>query len=267
MKPGFLDVVVVTYKCPEDVAALRRDLPVMCQMPYELHIHDNTSNADTLTRLWNALAMKGDGEYIAFLNTDIRLSPGWDLNLAEVLKAHPEIGAVMANPIGHDWPHLADPAQPPFPLSNTDIPAPPPEAMTVIAAKLKEDKGIHGRAECNAAFFAVMTRRSTFEALKGFDERLRFYGQDHDFQRRMKKRLNLVMAKVANSAVWHRCAGSVRHAAGHVDIGSEMHHCGNTAGLIVNGQYKEWDLLTDQEREKIGRDPKYCRMPLIRQEK
>jgi hypothetical protein len=259
-----LDVVVVTYKCPEDVDALKRDLPVMTKMPYELHLHDNSSNGNTLTQLWNSLARRGDGGFIAFLNTDIRISPCWDSRLADALIAHPELGAVMPRPVGHDWPNSADPSKPAFPLSMSIIPAPSPEAMTTIAAGVESDNSLHPFPNCNAAFFAVMVRRKDWEALNGFDERLRFYGQDHDFQRRLRKRFNMITAKVNNSAVWHRCAGSVRQGAGHVNFNAEMHHCGKTAGGIVCGALKEWDLLSDEERVKIGKDPLYSVMPLYR---
>lgn len=264
MLDGHLDIVVVTYKCPEDVEALQRDVPAMSWMPYQLHLHDNTENANTLTQLWNALARRGEGEFIAFLNTDIRISPGWDLALSDALKNNPGVGAALANPIGHDWPTLADPEKPAYPLSMYTIPPPTPEAMAVIAANLENDTTLRERPDCQAAFFAVMVRRKDFVALHGFDERLRFYGQDHDMQRRLLKRLGLVTATVNSSAIWHRCAGSVRQAAGHVDISAEMHHCGKTADMIVSGNFTEWDLLTDQERVNIGMDPRYSRMPLCR---
>jgi len=261
-----LDIVVVAYKSEEDLDALLRDFPKMTRMPYKLHLRDNSDNAMTLTHAWNELARAGSSEFIAFLNTDIRISPCWDSRMADALIAHPEIGVIQARPVGHDWPNLADPTKDAFPLSNTFIPAPDPASMTIISEKVEKDNSLHPFPNCNAPFYAVMLRRVHWEALKGFDERLRFYGQDHDFQRRILKRFGLLTAKVNNAAIWHRCAGSVRKAAGHVDLGAEMHHCGKTSGFLVCGALKEWDLLTDQERHKILVDPKFCQMPIFRQE-
>lgn len=258
-----LDVVVVAYRSGEDLAALERDLPVMTRLPYAHHFFENSDNTMTLTQAWNHLGGAGAAEFIAFLNTDIRLSPAWDIRMAQALNAHPEIGVVQANPVGHNWPNLADPKTPEFPLSMTYIPAPDPGAMDVISAKMESETEVHVFRNCNAPFFAVMVRRAQWEALKGFDERLRFYGQDHDFQRRILKRLGLATARVGNAPIWHRCAGSVRKSAGHLNISAEMQHCGAIAAAIVEGKLKEWDLLGEDERAAIHVDPRYCQMPLL----
>jgi hypothetical protein len=261
LRDGGLDIVVVAYKCQEDVDALLGSLPVMAKMPYELYFHDNSKNDQTLTILWNDLGRKGSGEYIAFLNTDIRISPGWDGRLAAFLGMHPEVGAAIPQPVGHDWPHLADPSQPILALTDT-TPAPTPGAMAAIADKYAGAEGFGIFGECNAPFFAVMVRRTDWEILKGFDERFRFYGQDHDFQRRLRNRFGKTTVRVYCCPVWHRCAGCVKKAIGTVDFIAEMEQCGKIGGMIVSGRLPEWDALEDSEREAVRRDARYGRMPL-----
>jgi len=262
MKEGSLDVVMVSYKSPEDVAAVERDLPGMTRMPYRLHYFDNSANVKTLSALWNDLGRQGEGEFVAFLNTDIRLSPGWDERLVLGLWTPPEFGVAIPRPIGHDWPTLADPKAAPYPDPWTAA-APPPNVMAMMADKYEKDPGFYVFRECTASFYTVLMRRCLWEEMKGFDERLRFYGQDHDFQRRLAKRKKLWAVRVNRCPVWHRCAGSVKKAIGDVDFDAEMNHCGNYGVQIINQAIKEWDLLGEGERLSVREDPRFRSMPRV----
>lgn len=254
---------MVAYRSEADLPSVLEGLKTFNSFPHELHFHDNIGNTKTLTMAWNELASRGKADYIVFLNTDIRLSPEWDARLIAGIERHADAGAVMPRPVGHDWPKLVDPAKSAYPESNT-APAPPPEAMKHLADAWKDQENDYSfGGDCNAAFYAVMVRRSIFEALKGFDERLRFYGQDHDFQRRVMNRFGKYTIIIANAPVWHRCGGSVQKAAerGEVNFSAEMQHCGLITESLKNGSMLEWDILTDEERQKIHRNPKYNRMP------
>jgi len=258
-----IDVVMVAYRSEADLPHVMDGLKTMSAIPQTLHFHDNVGNTKTLTIAWNELASRGTAEYIVFLNTDIRLSPGWDERLVAGIERHADAGAVMPRPVGHDWKKLIDPSQQPFPDSNT-APAPTREAMEKLAADWKDLENDYSfGGGCNAAFYAVMIRRSIWEALKGFDERFRFYGQDHDFQRRLVSRFGKYAMIIASAPVWHRCGGSVMKASekGEVDFGGEMRHCGAISEALKSGSLLEWDILSDQDRQRIHSNPKYNRMP------
>jgi hypothetical protein len=258
-----VDIVMVAYRSEADLPSVFEGLKTFNSFPHELHFHDNIGNTKTLTMAWNELASRGKADYIVFLNTDIRLSPEWDARLIAGIERHADAGAVMPRPVGHDWPKLIDPSKSAYPESNT-APAPPPEAMRHLAEAWKDQENDYSfGGDCNAAFYAVMVRRSIFEALKGFDERLRFYGQDHDFQRRVMNRFGKYTIIIANAPVWHRCGGSVQKAAerGEVNFSAEMQHCGLITEALKNGSMLEWDILSDAERQKIHATPKYNRMP------
>lgn len=254
---------MVAYRSEADLPHVREGLQTMSSLPHELHFHDNIGNTKTLTIAWNDLAWRGKAKYIVFLNTDIRLSPDWDGRLVAGIERHDDAGAVMPRPVGHDWKKLIDPSQQPFPDSNT-APAPTHDAMRHLSEAwkgLESDYSFGGG--CNAAFYAVMIRRSVWETLKGFDERFRFYGQDHDFQRRLVSRFGKYAIIIANAPVWHRCGGSVLKAAekSEVDFGSEMRHCGTISEALKAGSLLEWDALTDVDRQRIRANPKYNQMP------
>lgn len=254
---------MVAYRSEADLPDVLEGLKTMSSLPHELHFYDNIGNTKTLTIAWNELASRGKADYIVFLNTDIRLSPGWDERLVDGIERHADAGAVMPKPIGHDWGKLLDPSREPYPDSSV-APAPTHDAMRQLAEAMKDDEGDYSfGGGCNAAFYAVMIRRSIWEALKGFDERFRFYGQDHDFQRRVMNRFGKYTIIIANTPVWHRCGGSVRKAAerGEVNFSAEMQHCGMVSELLKGGSILEWDILEDLDRQRIHANPRYNRMP------
>jgi hypothetical protein len=263
-----LDVVTVAYRSGEDLEALRRDIPEMTDSPHTLKIFDNTGNPKTLTMAWNDLAMEGRAEYVAFLNTDIRLSPGWDTRLIYTLETcQVAAGAVLPRPVGHDWPTLLDGFRTAFPRHET-APAPGPQDMAILAERSGSEKTAYvfaGEGD-RASFYAVLIRRIHLADLMGFDERFRLYGQDHDFQRRLEERLALRTVRANGCPVWHRCGGSSMEAAkrGEVDFSAEMRHHGHVKGALQSGALKDWDRLSAQERRAVRLDPTFGRMSVHR---
>lgn len=263
-----LDVVTVAYRSGDDLVAMRRDIPAMTKTPHSFRVFDNTGNPKTLTIAWNDLALEGKADYIAFLNTDIRLSPGWDARLIEALETSPiPAGAVLPRPVGHDWPCLLDASRPAFPAHET-APAPGPEEMTTLAQRSQGEKGIYvfaGEGD-RASFYAILVRRKDWMDLAGFDERFRLYGQDHDFQRRLEERLSARTIRANGCPVWHRCGGSSREAAkrGELDFSAEMRHHGHVKGALKEGALRDWDRLSPDERRAIRMDPAYGAMPVFR---
>lgn len=263
MKPGHVDINIVAYHSEKDLPYVVEGIERWTTSPWSLHLFDNAGNPKTLTIAWNDLAAQGEGEFVAFMNTDIRVSPGWDERLKKALEENPSIGVVMPRAVGHDWPHLVDPARPPYGHHDT-APAPGHGDMEILAEKYKDDPEVYSfGGECNASFYALVLRRKLFEDLKGFDERFRFYGQDHDFQRRMLARFGLYAGSVKNSPFWHRCAGSTREAAarGEVDFNAEMIHHGQLKASIAEQRFLEWDLILDEERQAVRKNPKFSKMP------
>lgn len=256
-----LDIVIVAYRSEADLPSVLSGIETMTALRHKVHLFDNIGNPKTLTIAWNDLARQGFADYIAFLNTDIRLSPAWDLRAVEGLSRHDTV-SIMANPVGHDWPEVAFGEGPKYP-DPAVAPAPTVEAMARIAMKWRDRRDDYGYGECNAPYFAVIVKREAWESLHGFDERFRFYGQDHDFQRRAYLKFGKPTVRVASSAIWHRCAASTREAAvrGEVDLNAEMVHCGKVMQQIASGSLKPWDQLSDMERQSVRRSTLYSRMP------
>lgn len=260
-KPA-IDVCVVAYRSEEDMPDLEIDLTLMSRHPIQLHLFDNTGNPKTLTIAWNDLARQGSAPYLAFLNTDIRISPGWDERLVDALEASKDVGVVLPMPVGHDWAVRSGLGNE-FPRESV-CPTPVREAMCRISEAAKGDPDLYSfGGACNAAFYAVLMKRSLFMDLKGFDERFRFYGQDHDFQRRVLARYGKYSIRVNRSVVWHRVSGSTMKASEHgeVDFHNELVHLGKVTDATTTGKVSPWDKLSDEERAAVRLDPIYGQMP------
>lgn len=111
-------------------------------------------------------------------------------------------------------------------------------------------------------WFCSMMRRAQFEALRGFDERLRFFGQDWDIVRRMHSRLGLLFAHANRCQVWHHTGGSRAEgeARGEFSNNLEYAYFQRIWERLRTGGLKDWDLLTQDERELVRQDPIYSKM-------
>lgn len=252
-----VDVVVVGYRPGDETARLLREIPVLTKRPHKLHYFDNTGNPKNLSAAWNDLGRAGSAPFIAFLNPDIAISPEWDERMASCLESHPEAGAVLPSGVGGNGV---------FRLLNKAVyPGrygcpPSPEDMRALGAWAAQQSGLYAFSATDPApFWAVMMRRCDWESLKGFDERLRFYGQDHDMQHRLRKRgLSTVMT--FSCAVYNFGSLPTKRAMqfGDVNVNEEYHANGRVLPLLQDGRLAHWDTLTDGQRASVRGDPRYA---------
>ncbi len=253
MSNKLLDIAILLYKPGEIEARLVKEISRLTPTEHVLHVFDNSANEKNFSMGWNDLANEGSAPFIAFLHSDVYPSFGWEKPLIEALQKHSEFGAVLPNPgwfnhIGKSF-LLSDP--------------PTDEEMEAWASYSRA--GMQDRfltwaivgGDC-AVFFCVVMRRSDFEALKGFDERFRFVGNNHEFQWRLKDRRLLTVMSHASS-VWHKDAFSFWKAikGGAFDEDREGKHWGKWKSLVQSGSVRKWHELTDAERLAIRGDPSF----------
>lgn len=235
-----VDVVLVGYRSERYLPRLREDLAAWSYYPNVVHFFDNLGNPRTLSRLWNELADQGKGDYIAIMNPDIALCRNWDFKLAQVLEENPNI--LMTSPD-------------PFGSSPTADPMPTREQML----KISEERASSKELTINdGKFYLGFVKRETWEFLKGVDERMRFYLQDSDFMERIK-RLGRTFCIVHSCPVWHRGSDSTAKAIerGEIDQKTEYDFCFSVWREVREHRWKDWDLLTDQERAAVREDPRF----------
>lgn len=245
-----IDVVVVGYRPGPETTRLLSFIPSLTKSPHTLHYADNTGNPKSLSAAWNDLAAQGSEPFIAFLNPDAFPCPGWDIKMSCILRKHAHVGAVVPKAVGAPSATIAGKE---FPLSNPAT----PEELGAIADSLDGDMLYDYGSEC-APFFSVMLRRQDFEDLRGFDERLRFYGQDHDLQDRLRAN-GMKIVQGAGCPFTHANSASTKAAIHHgdIDIMEEYRHIGRTLVPIRTGAIPRWHDLGDAERAAVRSDPRF----------
>jgi hypothetical protein len=251
-----IDIAVVAYRPGPETERLLEEIPLLTGRPHFVHVWDNTGNPKSLSAAWNDLGRAGDAPLLAFLNPDIALSPGWDEHLASCLECRPEVGAALPACVGDGSFRLVNGAE--YPGSYGSPPS--REEMRRLAEWAATQDGIYPYSPSDPApFWAVMMRRADWQALEGFDERLRFYGQDHDMQRRLRER-GLQTVMVLSCPAYNFGSLPTKRAcqAGDIDINEEYRHIGRVLPLIADGRLTPWDRLSAEERSAVRADPKYA---------
>ena len=248
-----LDIVIVGFRPGPETHRLLEDIPLTTRSPYVLHYFDNTGNPKTLSQAWNDLSFEGLAPFIAVLNSDVIPSPGWDERMIQALDSE-EIGSVMPNAIPVQGQYMGLDFKFSSPPSREEMASAADHAAGVAKGEvILQDYGGE-----NGPYFAVMLRRDDFMNLKGFDERLRFYAQDHDFQERLRLR-GMKNVKLVNCPFYHGDSVATKKAIeeGDIDIMEEYRAIGRVFGPIRNGSVPRWDALSPEERAQVRQDPAY----------
>lgn len=237
-----VDILLVGYRSEAFLPRLREDIKAMTG-PHTLHYWDNNGNTKTLSQAWNDLAELGSRQFIAVMNPDIALCPGWDARLIEALESDPTIGIATPDPFGS---------------SPTADPMPSREQMVQLAAEYRPIKRITTK---EVQFYLPVMRRTTFEMVCGFDERMRFYMQDSDIIKRLEEK-GLRSVRVHSCPVWHQGSASTAVALERkeLDQSVEYNHSFSVWREVREGRWKPWHELTDTERRTIRTDPRFARM-------
>jgi len=239
-----IDIVLVGFRSEEFLPRLLEDIEAFTALPHIVHYFDNTGNPRTLSALWNDLAAAGTADYLAIMNPDIALSPSWDRRLVRALRFDPTLGIATPDPIGS---------------SPTAAPMPSVATMRELAKELAGNQEV---STGDVQFYLPVLARRTWEALRGVDERMRFYMSDSDLLHRAKARLGLRAGRVHSCPVWHRGSASTGEAIRRKEINQSLEYDTSFAVWreVREGRMKDWDLLTDAERSAVRSDPKYGRM-------
>lgn len=242
--PGMmeLEIFVVAYRSEPYLPRLLTELEATMRLGARVRVKDNSSNRLTLTALWNDIWRGSDAAHVAILNPDIRPSAGWDEKLMKALRHSPATAVAMPNR---------------YVKLDNDAPL---EALNGIAASLESaphDKPLGRHLE---GFYAFVVRRTALEALKGFDERFRFYYADSDFQLRALG-MGLRTVQVNHCPVLHVGMVSTREAVrrGDLDRKAELGHAEAIRLEIEARRLRPWHELSDQERAAVRLDTRYNR--------
>lgn len=175
-----VDILVVSYHAKKELAQCLASIALYSAPDYRLTVHDNTAVNYPLTWLWNRFAERSRSEFLAFVNSDVVVGPGWDSEAMKLMRSNGRVGS--ASPLSNYPPHhgLAK-------ISKPDVDA--LEWIPSVAKTLKENPNrFHcGTDRTLVSGHCMVLRRAAFKQVAGFDERFPFANNDWDMNHRLVK--------------------------------------------------------------------------------
>lgn len=175
-----IDILVVSYHAKAELAQCLASIALYSAPDYRLTVHDNTAVNYPLTWLWNRFAERSRCEFLAFVNSDVVVGPGWDSEAIALMRADGRVAAV--SPLSNYPPHRG--------LGK--IQPPDEDALDWILTAtetLKESpkRYHHGTDRTLVGGHCMVLRRSAFKKVSGFDEKWSFANNDWDMNERLVK--------------------------------------------------------------------------------
>lgn len=180
MSGAKLDILVVSYHAKKELALTLASLAMFSAPGYRLTVHDNTSRNYPLTWLWNSFIRRSRRDFIALVNSDVVVGPGWDTEALELLQSDKTVGNV--SPVSNCPAH-----------SNlAPIPEPREEALEwieklTVGIKAGRPRFHIGTDHTLVVGHCMIFPVSAFSRIGGFDERYPFANNDWDFNERLIK--------------------------------------------------------------------------------
>jgi GT2 family glycosyltransferase len=199
-----LDILVVSYHARKELAQTLASLALFSKPGYRLTIHDNTAKNYSLTWIWNKFIERSKRDFIALVNSDVIVGPGWDSEAIALLESDNTVGNVS-------------------PVTNCDahrILAPIPEPnehalewIEKVTDGLKQSpKRFHtGTDHTLVVGHCMIMKRAIHRQIGGFDERFPFANNDWDFNQRLI-RSGFKMGVCLHSATLHWWNASTKDA-------------------------------------------------------
>lgn len=175
-----LDILVVSYHARKELAQTLASLALFSAPGYRLTIHDNTAKNYSLTWLWNRFIERSRREFIALVNSDVVVGPGWDSEAIALLESDSTVGNV--SPATNCRAHR----------TLAPIPEPNEHALEWVG-KLTDGlkrslQRFHvGTDHTLVVGHCMIMKKAVNRQIGGFDERFPFANNDWDFNQRLVK--------------------------------------------------------------------------------
>lgn len=228
-----LDILVVAYRAREYLAQCLQTIALHTAEGFRLTVYDNRPKNYPLTWIWNRFMEDTRREYVALVNPDVLVGPGWDTEAVACLSENPSCSSV--NPVTNWYAHHEVlPRWVPDSMSVQDIPA-VHKALQAAAAPFP--RFYFKKSRAIASGHCLITRRATWAALGKFDEeRYPFVGSDEEFHDRAMA-AGMVQGVCTRAFVFHYGNRSVKEASaiGEIPPGPNPHEAVRPAPPPTDG--------------------------------
>lgn len=175
-----LDILVVSYHAKAELAQTLASLALFSAPGYRLTVHDNTAVNYSLTWVWNRFVERSKREFVAFVNSDVIVGPGWDSESMALLESDSTVANVSPASNCGEHRNLA-----PIPEPNKYA----LEWIEKLAEGLKRSpKRFHTGIDHRLVVgHCMIMRKSLNQRIGGFDEKFPFANNDWDLNQRFIK--------------------------------------------------------------------------------
>lgn len=200
-----LDIFIVAYKAEKELAAALSSIALWSKPGYRLTVYDNVVHNYPLTWLWNQFIRQSNAEYIALVNPDVVVGPGWDAECLDLLALNPSCAVAM--PLSNYPPHEGIHKIPKMTYDWFD------EILVVTGdIKRKFPNRFYLLPERTlVSGHCMFVRKSAWLAVGGLNEGFPFANNDYDFNTRLIAK-GMTLGVSLHSVVYHAWGASTRDA-------------------------------------------------------
>lgn len=199
-----IDILVVSYHAKRELAQCLASIALYSAPDYRLTVHDNTAVNYPLTWLWNRFAERSRAEFLAFVNSDAVVGPGWDTEAIALMNSDKNVANV--SPLSNYPPHSRFAA---IPKPDADA----LERLPILTKSLNQspNRFHRGTDRTLVAGHCMIMRKAAFKKVGGFDEQWSFANNDYDMNQRLVK-VGYTLGVCLHAAALHYVNASTKDA-------------------------------------------------------
>ena len=213
--PGPVEIVVVRYNLFDVEQQCIESVLEHTRWPYRLTVVDNYERKERLGVLWNEFIGKSKCDFVCLLNSDCIVTEGWLERLVTTFSFDKRIAVV-------------GPSTNMCATQQRIMVELPPERAHDYAKEVAER--FRGQwTTCELSGFCYLLRKDVWEELGGFSPEFRFYGQESEFNWRVRQAGFWTVWR-KDAFVYHIGRASVMAAVerGEFDYAAEVRHARET---------------------------------------
>lgn len=203
-----IDILIVAYRAREYLAQCLQTIALYTAEGYRLTVYDNRPKNYPLTWIWNRFIEDTRREYVALVNPDVLVGPGWDTEAMACLAENPSCSSV--SPITNWYAHQE--VLPRWVPDSVSIPEIPFVHKQLQASASPFPRFFLKKSRAIASGHCLITRKSTWATLGGFDDKRHpFVDSDEEFHDRAMA-AGMIQGVCTRAFVFHYGNRSVKEA-------------------------------------------------------